>query len=149
MQAKDVAEWMRVQYETVHKLANDLRTKIAESPRGDVNHWLDDLRARFGRFQGHVTEHMRIEEDGGYLKPVLENRPTLARQVDLLRDEHRQICVLMREIADSLGKLTANDHVLMRHCGGRIKNILSIIERHEDHENHMVLYSLNQELTEK
>lgn len=149
MDSRDLGQWMQSEYERVHELANRLREHIVSRPRGELTLWLKELSLRYDHFAAHVLRHLELEEEDGYLLPVLEQRPTLARQVEILRHEHDEIKQLIKNVGEAVHALKSSDSLLIRDCCTRIQVLLGHVERHGEHENHMVLYVFTQDMGTK
>ena len=141
MPTEDVVRWLRSEHDDMRKLAGRLRESIARPPRGGRENWIVELRARFGDFAARARERMAQEEENGYLRPVLDARPSLAAQVDLLKHEHAELARIIDAVHRAVHQLTAKDNLLLRDCCKRIEDLLFWVERHEEHENHIVLYA--------
>ena len=141
MATEDIVRWLRSEHGGTHQLADPLRKTVATSPRGGRAQWIAELQTRFDGYAGHVCRRMVEEEERGYLKPVLEARPSLAGAAEVLQHEHVELTRLIDRLRRSVRQLTPMDNLLLRDCGKRIENLLSWVERHEEHENHIVLYA--------
>lgn len=137
----DIADWMRQQHLKVDELVVSLSGRIAAIPRLNVDKWLADLRAEFERFHAHFVKHMAVEEEGGFMAPVLHQHPRLKPEVDRLLGEHGEVAELMMEIQKSLARITPAQPLHLRDLCGRIQNILNAIEDHEEHENLLVSHA--------
>lgn len=145
MPLKDVVKWLRDEHDGVNELIDALREKIARPPRGDRTVWLQELTARFDEFAAGARQRMARQQEGGYLKPVREARPALAEQVDLLEHEHAELARILGEVERAVHQLVPMDKLLLSDCCRRTEFLLGWFERHEEHENHIVLYALGQE----
>jgi len=149
MEADEVnklADWMRTEGAKVNELSGRLREHIVSIPPGSLNNWLRELNQRFDHFTSHFKRMMHIEEEGGYLTPVVEQRPTLSKQVELLRHQHDELRRLMDDLDRTLRSLTPEDQLLIRDCCTRLQIFIGHVGRHEEHENHIVLYSFTQDI---
>ncbi len=139
MATRDFGKWMREEHAKVAELSGKLRRKVAAVPRSGFEIWLGELRREFEHLRAHHSRHMAYEEEGGYLAPVLERRPTLSMEVERLRSEHAQLGRIMTALHATLAELSADDRLLLRDCCSRIGMLLSYIEEHEGRENLIVL----------
>lgn len=146
MQPNDVTAWMLKEHEIIRELSVQLSKDVALPPRGDRTRWISDLRCRFDAFADHLRKHMATEEQGGYLLQVVEARPTLSDAVDAIKNEHRELTAIIGGLQEAIRGLAPVDNLLIRDCCKRVENLLTWIERHEEHENHIVLYALTQDL---
>jgi hemerythrin-like domain-containing protein len=140
MPMQDIVRWLRREHDDFHELTDRLRERVAKTPPGTRDRWIEELRARFDDFATSFRRRMAEEEKDGYLKPVLEARPSLAAPVELLQHEHDELTRIIDSVQRAVQQLSARDNLLLRDCCRRIEDLLHWVERHEEHENHIVLY---------
>lgn len=141
MSMEDVIRWLRGDQDHLHECGQRLRERAVKSPPGAREKWIEDLQVRFDAFADCFRKRVAKEESAGYLKPVLETRPRLAESVAVLKREHGELTRIVDGVDRSVHRLTSRDNLLLRDCCKRIEDLLSWVERHEEHENHMVLYA--------
>ncbi|MFQ5807848.1 MAG: hemerythrin domain-containing protein [Phycisphaerae bacterium] len=146
MQTDDLSTWMLDEHAKIHELSDALREKVVAPPRGDRAQWVADLRSSFDDFSEHLQQHLTMEEKGGYLSQVVELRPTLSEAVDIIKHEHEELSQILSDLRAALGELAPTDVLLLRDCCKRVQHFLSWLERHEEHENHLVLYAFTQDI---
>ena len=146
MDRDKLAEWMKQEHVRIQDLVNRLREHAVTIPPGSREAWLAELNQRFDHFATHLRRVMSIQEEGGYLLPVVETRPTLSPQVELLRREHVELRQLMDNLQEAVHALKPQDNLLIRDACTRIQVFLGHVQRHEEHENHIVLYALTQDI---
>lgn len=149
MDAERLATWLRQEHDTVEELAAALRQAVATEPRGDATAWLKDMRHQFASFHAHLSRHFALEEDEGYLLPVLERRPTLAAQVAQLRDEHHQIDTLLSDLLRAVESLRTTQPLIIGDWCVRVRNLLGYLERHEERENLLVTHVFTEDIGSK
>lgn len=149
MTTHDLADWMRREHEKVQDLSNTLRQKVAYVPRANLRGWIAEVQDRFDHFRAHVTKHMALEEQDGYLVTVTERRPALAPEVERLWHEHAEMSRIMDAIHRAVHELTPEDRLLVRDCCARIGHLLSYVEHHEDLENNLVSIAFTQDIGTK
>ncbi|MFH1746667.1 MAG: hemerythrin domain-containing protein [Planctomycetota bacterium] len=146
MDRQKLSEWMQTESGRVRELSANLREHIIAVPSGSREIWLQELVQRFEHFTAHFQRMMIIEEEDGYLLPVIEVRPTLAKQVELLQREHHELRHLTEELQRTVKSLKPDENLLIRDCCTRLQIFLGHVDRHEQHENHIVLYTLSQDI---
>ncbi len=140
MPVQDIIRWLRSEPGGTRELADRLRAAIANPPRARRQEWIEGLQSAFSAFAAHVRRRMAEEEAGGYLQPVIKVRPSLAEAVEVLRHEHRELTRIMERIQSTVQQLAPWHNFLIRDCCKRIENLVCWVERHEEHENHLVTY---------
>ena len=146
MPKSDVAGWMAEEHARVHELSSELRERVTGRPRGDRAQWIADLRNRFDELATHLRRHASLEEKGGYLTHVVERRPTLSQAVDIIKREHEELATILRDLQATVHELAPTNNLLLRDCCKRVEHFLTWVERHEEHENHLVLYAFTQDI---
>jgi hemerythrin-like domain-containing protein len=139
MSTEELVRWLRGDHDPLPEFADRLRERIARKPRGDQRRWIDDLQTCFDDFATFFRERMAKEEANGYFKPVLEARPALESASHVLRQEHSELSRIIESIERAVHRLPPNARLLLRDACKRIEDLLSWIERHEEHENCVVL----------
>lgn len=89
---------------------------------------LNDARA----LAQDLARHFAYEEDGGYLRVVLDARPGLARPVEDLLAQHREIAARLREA------LAGAEDAPIETVRGRIRSALMLLREHEAAETKLV-----------
>ena len=98
---------------------------ISKPSATEVVCWFETLRARFERLRAHLHLMTALEEQGGFLAPVMERRPTLAPQVELIQAKHHEQLVLANEIHNALQRLSPEDRLDLEECQRRIRLLIS------------------------
>jgi len=137
---EDIVRWLRGEHDDIHEFVDRLRERVVKSPPGTRDRWIEELGTRFDDFAARFRQRMAKEEEGGYLKPVLDARPSLSAPVDLLKHEHVELTRIIDSVQGAVHRLSLKDNLLLRDCCKRIEDLLCWVERHEEHENHIVLY---------
>ena len=146
MGEQSIAEWLQSEHEQVNVLSDRLRECIAVVPRTGLGPWIIDIRNHFEHFRAHMLRHIALEEDKGYLRVVLERRPTLAPRVQRLAHEHQELMQLIDNLHRSLTDLTNEDRLLAQDCCRRIGDLLNLVEHHEIGENDLVGFVFTEDI---
>ena len=146
MAEQSIAEWLQSEHEQVLVLSDRLRKCIAVVPRTGLGSWITDIRNHFEHFRAHLLRHIALEEDKGYLRIVLERRPTLAPRVQRLAHEHQELIQLVDNLNRSLIGLTDEDRLLAQDCCHRIGDLLNLVEHHESEENDLVGFVFTEDI---
>lgn len=144
------ATWMRNEHRIIAGLIANLSAHTAAIPSIGRDQWLSTLARLVGRFRAHMRDHMNAEEaDDGFLTPVLERRPTLSREVEHLRHEHRELRTLLDQITEEIAGLCADDTLLIDDACHRLQHLASAIHHHEEHEELLVTFVFSQDIETK
>ena len=142
----DIAAWFRKEHKVTIQLAQCLRGHVCSIPKVEVVAWLDGLRHHFGRFRVHLKNQMRAEEMDGFMKPVLEERPTLAREVDNIKREHAELSHWLDQILSELVELKCDEELLIEDACQRIDHLLTAVRHHQEREELLVTFAFSQDL---
>lgn len=145
-QNKAVSDELRAQAAALRELGTLIKKHIADMPQADIAHWLEGLRAAYGRVVAHVENLFAGQETGGYMKNVLDIRPTLATNVARLRHEHEQLRRMLHAIADEVNSITHEDFLLAGDICARMQRFMAVLQQHEQRENMIMLLVFNEDL---
>ena len=146
MDSHEIAKWVREEHAKVTELADELRRLIAVVPRVGMKDWLGKLRERFDHFRAHNVRHMALEEQEGYMRFVLERRPTLSDEADRLKHEHKELMRIMDNLHGVIEKLEPEDRLIALDCSRRIEDLLSYVDHHEKEESLLVTFVHTQDI---
>jgi len=146
MNTHELAVKLKAEHEAVEVLVDRLREWVAVVPRANIADWIGELRNRFEHLRAHMIKHMALEEQEGYMKTVVEMRPTLSPEVERLQHEHEEIGKIMAGVHEAVEALKPADRLLVRDCCRRIDNLIHYIEHHENDENLLLITSLTSDL---
>lgn len=149
MKTDDMAQWMLEEHVKVDQLARLLREKVAGVPSYNLEHWIPEIRQQFEKFRAHMMRHVALEEQDGYLAPVVERRPGLAVEVERLQHEHADMAYIMDDIWNTLKRVEPDNLLLVRDICNRINDLLSYIAHHDKDENLLVMFTITQDIGTK
>lgn len=149
MNPHELAVKLRAEHDAVEALSDRLKEWVAVVPRANIADWIGELRDRFEHLRAHMTKHMALEEQEGYMQTVVELRPTLSPEVERLQHEHEEIGKIMSGVHTAVEALEPVDRLLIRDCCRRIDNLLHYIEHHENDENVLLITSLTSDIGTK
>ncbi len=141
-----IAQKLAEEHKKLAGIVADLRAVAGEVPAQPRDAWLDSLRKCFFAFRAHMIRRFALEEVAGFMREVLERRPTLSRQVELLHQEHRDILALTEEIQEGLTAVAAEDASTIEDLCMRVSFLLSNVDHHTEHENLLVSYVFTQDI---
>ncbi len=146
MTPQETARWIRNEHEQIKILSEVLLEKVAIAPQSNEQKWIQDLCEAFDHLRAHMIKHMSLEIRDGYMLPVVNRRPALAREVERLAHEHGELSRVMDGIHQSLNELKPTDRLLMRDSCKRIRDLLQYLEHHEAEENILVVSAFTDDI---
>jgi iron-sulfur cluster repair protein YtfE (RIC family) len=142
----EVARWMREEHRCVEELIAHLGERVADPPRVNIDGWLKELRDDFERFRAHLLKHFALEEEGGYLNAVREVQPALDKDIQGLMSQHREVGHLLTDVFHEVSQVQADMPLRIRDACCRIRNLIEILQQHEDIENRLVSQVLTRDV---
>jgi len=146
MDRSRVAEKLAEEHDKLARIVTDLRRTNDRPPAQPSEAWLEALRECFFAFRAHMIRRLALEEVAGFMREVLDRRPTLAREVEHLHNDHREILALTEQIHLSLGKVTPADTPALAEVRLRIDFLLDTVKHHTSHEETLVSFVFTQDL---
>jgi len=135
------------EHERLNCLMDQLREETAVVPRGNRTDWIEKVRECYEHFEAHFIKHMAIEEQGGYLAPVVdEQRPTLTREVARLKHEHAEFLRLMESIRHEGRRLSDSDSIMVRDWCCRVARLLAYVDQHEHEEDLLLIDGVSRDI---
>ena len=135
MDAEQITAKVAEEHVKLAGIMENLRKATADIPAGHLEPWFEILRKHFFHFRAHMTHRIALEEMGGFLNHVLARRPTLARDVEHIRSEHRDILASIEEVQQGLSVASDEDLQRIKHIVMRIDHVLSAVKHHTEHED--------------
>jgi len=142
----EVARWMREEHRCVEELITKLGERVAGMPRVNIDGWIKELRDDFERFRAHLLKHFALEEEGGYLNAVREVRPALDEDIHGLVCQHREVGFLLTEVFHEVSEVQADTPLRIRDVCCRIRNLIEILQQHEEIENRLMSQVLTRDM---
>jgi hemerythrin-like domain-containing protein len=146
MSPEELAEWMHREHEALIELNKILRKHIALMPEVNLDDWLHGLKTGFDRLRTHLERNFAAKEAGGYLSIVIEQRPTLAAQVESIRREHGEILRMAERILRDMENLAPEYRLLVGDISARVQRFMAVVNQHDQRENMITLLVYNQDI---
>jgi len=137
---------LQEEHKALVQLSQVLKEHIAAMPSVNLEQWLEGLRTAFDRLYAHIERCFAMKAKDGYLETILEERPTLATQVESIKSEHGQLLRMGEGIRNELAAARLGDHLLVADACARVQRFMAIVAQHEQRENMIVMFAFNQDL---
>lgn len=142
-----LSEFLRKEHEIQRALAQVIKQHLIKMPEINAGEWLEGLRVAFQRLREHLTRSYTAKEADGYLKMVIELRPTLSKQVEAIRREHSEILHMAARILEDLSETRPDQYLLIADASARIQRFIAVVGQHEQKENMITLVVFSQDLS--
>ncbi len=143
---EELGQRLQDEHKALLQLSQMLKAHIAAATGSDPTRWLEGLRVAFDRLHAHIERCIAMKERDGYLETILREYPALARQVEAIRAEHGQLLRLGDGVRKDLATARPADRLVLDDLCARVERLLAVITQHEQRENMIVLFALNQDL---
>jgi hemerythrin-like domain-containing protein len=137
---------LQEEHKALLQLSQVLKQHLATQPSVNLSPWLDGLRIAFDRLQAHIERCITMKTRDGYLRTILQQRPTLGKQVAAIQAEHGQLLRLGEGIRNDLAAARPDDRMLIGDLCARVLRFISVVDQHEQRENMIVLFAFNQDI---
>jgi len=141
----EIAQHALEEHRAVRAQQKQILAFIEKGVVGSETEWASRCLDLFVPFFDHLREHFSVEESGGFMKPVLEVRPTLHPKIEKLKQEHVEMLNTGHLVIDRLrgvGDFKGN----MDEVRERILGLLSVLAEHERAENRLLVTAFDIDL---
>ncbi len=126
------------EHEKLHQTLEQVRIVAEDAKISNSEQGLQKLLDLLKNFLNVMREHMEFEEADGFLKPVIEMRPTLSPQVEQIRMEHDKVLQTIQEMIRAFEN-PRNSTFWPQDVPQATLDLIEEITNHEERENTMVL----------
>lgn len=133
------------EHQAVREKRQEILDFLEERTFDSDEEWAVACMDVFRPFFEHLRQHFNLEETGGFMKPVLEVRPTLHPQIEKLKQEHVEMLEAGNLVLKCLDGQPNVDWTLEDVCS-RILNLLDVLEEHEEAENRLLVTAFHTDL---
>lgn len=127
------ASWM--EHQILQHVKAALRVTIDwKAPAVSLPRKISSVRFTLKSFKRHIERLMALEEEGGYLSAVVEQKPYLQERVDKLAGDHARLRARIRRIVPALEELNEWQEVDFDRTCDEIRAMLADVDRHDMQE---------------
>ena len=131
-------EPLDLQHRKLGETTDRLRCLIAEHGPNANRTWDRRVAGLLAEFESRFRSYIEAKNRGGFLQPVLDQRPTKARVVDRLGRRHERVIDSLHRIRTSADAPGRGQQTVPAGDSERIKRLLDEIVRLEQEENDLV-----------
>jgi hemerythrin-like domain-containing protein len=133
--------WM--EHQILEHIKQALRVTLDwQAPEVSMPRKLSSLQFTAKSFQRHLERLMRIEEEGGYMREVLDVLPNLQNRIERLAEDHGHFRSRIRELIPQLNGLHDWDEARFEQVTGELRSMLDDVDRHDAQEVELIEESL-------
>ena len=133
-----IAQRAREEYQIIKDLLKELLNTLQTRPQNQISDWLRGLEEKASSLCTHLQAYFQIEEDGGFMKPVLEKHPASAKTIAALKEEHARFITEMNTLIQSIhGSETIQKNEVDTVCAS-FKQLIASLRQHEQNEHALI-----------
>lgn len=127
------ASWL--EHQILQHVKDALRVTIDwQAPAVSLPRKISSVRFTLKSFNRHIERLMALEEEGGYLSAVVEEKPHLQERVDKLAGDHDRLRARIRRIVPMLDELQEWQDADFERACEEIRKLLHEVDKHDQAE---------------
>jgi hypothetical protein len=127
----------------VRRVKDSLRITLGwKAPSVAMPRKLSSIAFIIRSLQRHLERQLALEEDGGYLSVVGEEKPNLQDHATRLREEHDSFRDVLRDILPSFAELTPADETRFKQLCDEVDALLKRLDEHDAQEAELLTEAL-------
>lgn len=95
---------------------------------------LSSLQFTIKSFQRHLERVMKLEEEGGYMSEVVDEKPYLQNRIDFLAGDHRRFRDRLRSLLPVLNNIREWEQPRFVEVCDDLSELLDAVDRHDKRE---------------
>ncbi|MFB3788223.1 MAG: hemerythrin domain-containing protein [bacterium] len=133
-----IAQKAQEENQIIKDLLRDLLDTIQTRPQTQISDWLRELEAKASNLCAHLQAYFQIEEDGGFMIPVLEKHPASAKTIEALKEEHARFINEMNALIQSIQGTSSIQKSDVDTVCASFKSLIASLHQHERNENALI-----------
>ena len=132
---ESVAGASSMEHEILQHVKAALRVTIDwKAPSVSLPRKISSVRFTLKSFNRHIERLMALEEEGGYLSALVDQKPHLQDRVDKLAGDHARLRARIRRIVPALEELNEWQEMDFDRACEEIRAMLAEVDRHDAQE---------------
>lgn len=116
-------------------IQNELRKEISAAQFPD---WRMEFVWRLRDFKNHLMKHFDLEEDGGFMSEIINEKPEAMSKVRKLEAEHNIFASSLDGIMTDLKLMRAEEISELDAIRNRVLQLITDLHAHEEAENRLI-----------
>ena len=125
-----------------HCMKRDRRTLDREFTKvitdDNFHDWKMKFLWRLRDYRFHLAKHIDMEEDGGYMRDIIEEAPEHEGHVNTLHLEHEKLVHQLDDLIDELKPLEHAEKSVLDGIEIHLKDLLKALDNHAANENKLI-----------
>src|SRR4051812_46082354 len=118
-----------------------------QAPSVSMPRKLSSLQFTIKSFQRHFDRVISIEDEGGYMRDVLEYKPYMEERIGQLAQDHDRFRARLRKLMPQLNDLKEWDEPRFEEICEDLRELIAAIDRHNEQEVELLQESRSEEHT--
>jgi hypothetical protein len=124
------ASWL--EHQILQHVKDALRVTVDwQAPAVSLPRKISSVRFTLKSFNRHIERLMALEEEGGYLSAVIDEKPHLQERVDKLAGDHGRLRAKIRRIVPMLDELQEWQEADFERACDEIRKLLHEVDQHD------------------
>lgn len=126
-----------------HREINRQMAQLQASMKSDVRSedfsgWKLEFIWQLRDFKNRLLKHFDLEEEGGFMRDVLDAAPQFELKVNQLRDDHDRIAVGLDRLTSQLKRMQKIDPSRIERIRAGLAGIMTDLREHENEEHILI-----------
>ncbi len=139
LKKSDIAVQIEQEHACLKRDMVDIKETVTrEVAEKEFPDWKLEFMWRLRDFKNHLSKHFDLEEEGGFMKEILTEKPEAMSKVKKLEAEHNQILSDLDGILKDLKMMDVRDFSKIEDIRNRVTQLVSTIHAHESAEQELM-----------
>jgi hemerythrin-like domain-containing protein len=113
-----------------------------QAPSVSMPRKLSSLQFTIKSFQRHFDRVVAIEDEGGYMRDVLEYKPYMEERIEQLAMDHVHFRDRLQKLISELNEIKEWDEPRFEEVCGELRSLIAAIDRHNEQEVELLQESM-------
>lgn len=113
-----------------------------QAPSVSMPRKLSSLQFTIKSFQRHFERVLSIEDEGGYMRDVLESKPYMEERIEQLARDHARFRQRLRELMPQLNDIKEWEEPRFEAVCEDLRSLIAAIDRHNEQEVELLQESM-------
>ncbi len=135
---KQMIEKTLEEHYQIKQLIESMNKSIENKPEDELSKWQQNMHQQALELYKHLKEHFDLEEDGGFMTPVLEAQPASAPTVKFLQDEHQVLLNELDKLVETMCQPACLTNPECEKLCEDFKQLMATLRKHERNEDQLM-----------
>ncbi len=111
---------------------------MQEKTNNDFGDWRLQFVWQLRDFKNRLLKHFDLEEEGGFMRDVLDVSPQSFNKVEELKAEHEEIASDLERITATIRGMRERNSETLQTVRSDLNDIITVLRKHESDENQLI-----------